>query len=177
MIHKLYALSYVPPDQVIPLYKEHIIPEIEDKIDSDKDWSEQAEDLEEFGFYYENTWIEKRSGRSPLFPVELWNHYQTILDDGVATNNMLESFNRTWNKLAGKSPNVWELREIMVKQEAEARRTFLKNSVGADMSTNTGRKERSLSNNARLKFLVSSCFNTTPKKDYIQMVAHELMRS
>ena len=68
LIHKLYALSYVPPDQVIPLYKEHIIPEIEDKIDSDKDWSEQAEDLEEFGFYYENTWIEKRSGyRSPLF--------------------------------------------------------------------------------------------------------------
>ena len=60
LIHKLYALSYVPPDQVIPLYKEHIIPEIEDKIDSDKDWSEQAEDLEEFGFYYENTWIEKR---------------------------------------------------------------------------------------------------------------------
>ena len=91
-------------------------------------WSEQAEDLEEFGFYYENTWIEKRSGRSPLFPVELWNHYQTILDDGVATNNMLESFNRTWNKLAGKSPNVWELREIMVKQEAEARRTFLKSA-------------------------------------------------
>ena len=78
--------------------------------------------------------------------------------------------------LHGKSPNVWELREIMVKQEAEARREFLKNSVGADMSTNTGRKERSLSNNARLKFLVSS-FNTTPKKDYIQMVAHELMRS
>ena len=90
--------------------------------------------------------------------------HQTILDDGVATNNIMESFKGTWNNLAGKPPNVWDLREIMVKQEAKARRKLLKNSAGADMSTNTGRKERSLSKNARLRssFLYQA-FNTTPK--------------
>ena len=74
--------------------------------------------------------------------------------------------------------NVWELREIMVKsRRLKQGGNFWRIQLGSwHMSTNTGRKEQFLSNNAGLKFHVSS-FNTTPKKDYIQMVAHKLMRS
>ena len=28
-----------------------------------------------------------------VIPPELWNHYDTVFNDGVATNNKLESFN------------------------------------------------------------------------------------
>ena len=76
------------------------------------------------------------------------------MNDGIQTNNHLESYNRTWNRLAGKDSNIWAIQELFVKQEANARRSFLSNAVGQDTSANTGRKERSLDGRTRIEFLL-----------------------
>ena len=60
-----------------------------------------------------------------------------------------------------------------MKQEANARRSFLSNAVGQDTSTNTGRKERSLDGRTRIKFLLGG-YDTMSKKDLILMLAHDM---
>ena len=79
-----------------------------------------------------------------------------IMNYWTQTNSLLESFNRTWNSLAGSKPNVWGILEMFGSQEAETRRKFLANSVGQDMQTNTGKKQRSMNSRDRLMFLVQA---------------------
>ena len=43
-----------------------------------------------------------------------------------------------------------------MKQDAETRRVYLSNTVGQDMTTNIGRKQRSLDARERLKFVVDA---------------------
>ena len=63
--------------------------------------------------------------------------------------------------------------EGFYKQETEARRTLLSNSIGCDMAANTGRKENTRSHHLRIKQGVKK-FGTLPERGYIQQIATEL---
>ena len=104
-------------------------------------------------------------------PPVLLNHHNSIMQDGIQTNNYLESYNITLNSLAGKDSNVWIVQDLFVKQDADARRTFVSNSTGQDNSNNTGRRHKSLDNRARIKFILSG-YDTMPKNDLITMLAN-----
>ena len=78
---------------------------------------------------HENIRIKRRNGRPALFTPDTWNHYNTIKEGGIETNNMLESHNRTWNSIVGHNSNVWQIQELFVKQDAEARRSFFSNAA------------------------------------------------
>ena len=82
----------------------------------------------------------------------------------------------TWNLLSGYRPNVWHIQDQFVKQDADARRAFLSNSVGQDMADNTGRKQRAKDAKQRVKLVVEA-FATMPKTDYLKMLAHDLQRA
>ena len=176
LIYLMYTLCYVPVDQVKSYYDEVIIPQVQEKADHDQEWEDYDQEIDRFGYYYSQTWIEKPGGRRALFPPCLWNQYSTVLEDGMETNNMLESFNRTWNLLSGYRPNVWHIQDQFVKQDADARRAFLSNSVGQDMADNTGRKQRAKDAKQRVKLVVEA-FATMPKTDYLKMLAHDLQRA
>ena len=111
--------------------------------------------------------------RQLLLVTQRWNHHDSIVHNGLQTNNHLESYNRKWNLLADKSSNIWAIQELFVKQEADARRTFLSNSAGQDCSNNTGRKEKSLDYRAKIMFILDS-YDTMPKHDLITMLAHTI---
>ena len=151
LINKLYALCYIKVDDVVPVYNEHVLPSIQQTIDEDEDWQDLADELNDFGDYYDSTWIERRNHRVPRFAPVLWNHHDSIMSGGIQTNNHLESYNRTWNKLAGKDSNVWVVQELFVKQEANARRSFIS------------------------KFILEG-YTTLPKKVLLQMLSHELTK-
>ena len=137
-----------------------------------QNWADYSDDLDDFGIYFSNTWINRRNGRPPLFKPALWNHYRSVKEGELQTNNMLESHNRTWNSLVGQSPNVWHIQDLFIKQDAEARRVFLSNSVGQDLHINTGRKQRSLDAAGRIKFVVDA-YDSMSRKDYISTLAHD----
>ena len=122
-----------------------------------------------------NTWIERRGGRAPLFPPELWSQYDAVKEDKSQTNNTLERFNRTWNSLVGNNSNVWTVQEAFVKRDSEARRNFMSNAVGQDLHHNTGGRQRSLDARERLKFVVDG-FDAMPRSDYISILAHDLQK-
>ena len=172
----MYSLCYVPSDWVNEYYHEVITKLVDDGEEKDEEWEDYQEEINAFGSYYRTTWIEKRGGRGALFKPELWNQYATVLEGGLETNNMLESFNRTWNSLSGYSPNVFAIQEVFVKQDAEARRAYLLNAVGLDMATNSGRKQRSKDSRQRVKFVVEA-FRIMPKADYIQTLAHDQQKA
>ena len=138
------------------------------------------------GCNYTNTWIgkiaETRAGsgkgtrRQPLYSIESWNQYDSILSGGVSTTNSVKSFNRTWNMLVGSNPNIWKVCELFQKQESESRRILLSTSVGQDLTSNSGRKERSASRRQRINLIVEQ-FNTHPNLEYLLQIAHELQRA
>ena len=72
----------------------------------------------------------------------------------------------------GYSPNVCHIPDQFVKQDADARRAFLSDSVGQDMADNTGRKQRAKDAKQR-----GEAFATMPKTDYLKMLAHDLQRA
>ena len=84
---------------------------------------------------------------------KVWNHFESVQEGGPQTNYMLESHNRTWNSLVGHSPNV-------------------SYAVGQDMTTNTGRKQKSVDARERLKF-VGDAFDSMQRADYISTLAHD----
>ena len=98
--------------------------------------------------------------------------FESVKEVGPQTSNMLESHNRTWNSLVGPTPNVWFIQELFIKQDAKARRVYLSNAVDQDMTTNTGRKQRSLDARERVKF-VFDAFDSMPRADYISTLAHD----
>lgn len=180
IIYKIYALSYVPLEEVVRFYEEQIVTEVARGFEQDEEWEEMKEEICAFGNYIAATWIGKQNPRSggrrrPLFPLESWNQHESILNDGVSTNNCLESFNRTWNSQIGTHPNVWRVIDGFIKQEAEARRVLLSNSTGRDMSENTGRKEKTKSHHFRIKSVVLQ-FGTLPDRAFLQQIAAELQK-
>ena len=128
-MYKLFALAYMPPQHVVRFYSDLVLDYIECKIDENEDWREMSQELDEYGLYYTDTWIgkiaETRAGsgkvtrRQPLYSIESWNQYDSILSGGVSTTNSVESFNRTWNMLVGSNPNIWKVCELFQKQESE----------------------------------------------------------
>ena len=175
VFYMLCGLAYVPVDKVQTFYKDYIEKQIEQTLEKDEEWADFEEEIQAFVVYFRKTWIERRGGNSALFAPNLWNQYETILQGGPQTNNMLESYNRTLNSLVGAKTNVWDFLKLVISQEANTRRVFLSNSVGQDLRGNTGRKQAALDNIQRIKYLVTS-FNTTPPQEYIQMIGHELQR-
>ena len=63
----MYTLCYVPVDQVKSYYDEVIIPQVQEGVDHDQEWEDYDKEIDRFGYYYSQTWIEKRGGRRALF--------------------------------------------------------------------------------------------------------------
>ena len=135
LVHKVFALIYVPVEDVVKVYEEHIVAVIEEKIDNYATWNEGSEELVEYVKYMDRTWIGKvsldRTGRRasrrpPIFAHDMWNVYLGILEeDPVVTNNGLESWNRTWNQEMGTKPNMWKIIQGFVNQESETKRILV----------------------------------------------------
>ena len=94
----MFALSYVPVEQVMRFYEEQILTSVENNLDEevgDEEWLEVSQELEVFGDYFTRTWIGNksttRSGNKsrlrPLFAIKSWNQWSTVSADGTATNN------------------------------------------------------------------------------------------
>ena len=80
-VYMLYALCYVPPDDVVSAYENVLLPIILNMTQEGGDW-EGGED--QFGVlidYLDRTWIgrkpitrqQNQSRRKPLFAIKLWN--------------------------------------------------------------------------------------------------------
>ena len=183
IMHRVFALSFVPVEDVVQFYEEQIVSAIEEKIENNDIWRDGSEELEDFIRYMDRTWIGKiglpRNGREasrrpPLFHHDMWNVYKGILEnDPVMTNNGMESWNRTWNQEMGVKPNMWKVIKGFVKTESETKRILVTNAAGRDLNSNTGRKSLVKNQYERISNIVRQ-YVTLPSVEYINLIAHEL---
>ena len=110
----LRGLAYVPGGQSPNFYKDYIEKQIEKTLEKDEEWPTFVEEIQASVVYFRKTWIKHRRSHSALFAPNLWNQYETILQGGPQTNNMLESYNRTFNSLVGANTNVWDFLKLVI---------------------------------------------------------------
>ena len=56
------------------------------------------------------TYIEGAAGRTPMFPVKVWNHFDSAIEESPKTTNCCEGFHNALNSVFHCShPSVWYL--------------------------------------------------------------------
>ncbi len=73
--------------------------------------------------YFEDTWIGRFTRRNqrqiPLFPIALWNCYAATLEDLPKTNNAVEGWHNSFNKLLGAAhPTIWKFIMGLKKEQS-----------------------------------------------------------
>ena len=124
----MYALSYVPVEQVIMFYEEQILTSVENNLDEevgDEEWLEVSRELEVFGDYFTRT----RIGSAAIICIKIVESMVNC----ISRWNSLECFNRVWNSQVGQHPNVWKVIDAFIKTELEYRRILLLNAIGKDL--------------------------------------------
>lgn len=83
------ALAFVPVADVVAAFEE---------LESSPFFEEHRDVLDGYLDYFQNTWIggfNRRGQRKPpMFSIERWNCYESVLNDLPKTNNYAEGFNR-----------------------------------------------------------------------------------
>ena len=108
--------------------------------------------------------------KRPMFPVDLWTQYELALNEDQATNNCLESWNRTWNNTIHYNSNCWKVIEGFVGKEGQARRAVIATSTGQDLQANTGRQSFQHNKYKKISTIVSN-YRTLSSKEYLNTLA------
>lgn len=92
-VRLLMALSSIPEPDVIAAFEELIACSYYD---------DHEPVLAELIDYFEKTWIgssktNRRRRVQPKFELEMWNHYQSVINDDIRTNNSVEGWHNSFN--------------------------------------------------------------------------------
>ncbi|XP_071577189.1 uncharacterized protein [Temnothorax nylanderi] len=125
--------------------------------------------------YFETTWIgtiNRRKVRSgALFPVALWNHYDTTLENGDRTNNIVEGWHNAFN-IRAQAAHVtpWKCIDLMRDEQAMTE-LKLEQILRGDVGPKKTRKYRD--RNRRLLNVVGT-YGKGDVVEYLRGVAHNL---
>ncbi|XP_053592956.1 uncharacterized protein LOC128667325 [Microplitis demolitor] len=94
-IKMLMSLAFVPPNDVKEAYDELVKSEF---------YVENEQRLSGLLDYYESTWIgvlkrNKVDRSAPMFSIELWNCYDSVINEEMKSNNGIEGWHHSFNAL------------------------------------------------------------------------------
>ena len=96
LLKSLAALSFVPADDVKVVFGT---------------LAQSFPDKESYNAvlsYFHCTYIEGAAGRTPMFPVKIWNHFDSAIEESPKTTNCCEGFHNELNSVFYCShPSVW----------------------------------------------------------------------
>lgn len=165
-LRMLGALAFVPPADVEAAYEALIASPF---------YSDHAGEWEMLLSYIEATWIgtiNRRKVRSAaLFPVALWNHYDTTLEGGDRTNNIVEGWHNAFNNRAQAAHvTPWKFIDLM-RDEQALTDLKLEQILRGDAQQIKNKKYRD--RNRRLLNVVGT-YGQGDVVDYLRGVAHNL---
>ncbi|CAF4063073.1 unnamed protein product [Rotaria sp. Silwood1] len=140
-IHKILALAFLEPNQVVNGF-EFLCSDLGDEYQQILD-------------YFEDTYIGRpirRSRRTAMFPINLWNMTVRVKNNMHRTNNHVEAWHQKLNSaFQCKHPTLWTFLDKLIKEE---------NNMHSDiinaMSGSQPRKRKNESLNTRLYNLVQN---------------------
>ena len=163
-IKSLVALAFVPVNDAVHAYETLV---------STNFFVANEEFFEEMLQYFERTWIgeKKRNHRrtAPLFPIDMWNSYQYVIDDLPRTNNAVEGWHNAFINRVGKHHTSMTgfIRTLQTEQGVNES-LFEQLSIGReDVIPKKRRKYKDY--NERLKNVVSN-YDSNDIKDYLYSV-------
>jgi len=124
----LRALAFVKPADVVQIYELLIQEDF---------FRDNAQMLSEFLLYFERTWVgvatSSNSRRPPMFPVELWNCFDSVCCDRPKTNNSCEGFHNAFASiLGGCNPTIYKLVEGLKDKQALVEVTISQLELGRE---------------------------------------------
>ncbi|CAF1331691.1 unnamed protein product [Rotaria sordida] len=140
-VHKILALAFLEPNQVVNGF-EFLCSDLGDEYQQILD-------------YFEDTYIGRpvrRSRRTPMFPIDLWNMAVRVKNNMHRTNNHVEAWHRKLNcAFQCKHPTLWTFLDKLIKEENNIHSDIINAMSGSQPSK---RKNESL--NTRLYNLVQN---------------------
>lgn len=162
-LKSLVALAFVPTVDVVDSFEE---------LDRSDFFQTNRDVLDGYMDYFLNTWIggfDRRGARKrPLYPIELWNCRDSVLQDLPKTNNFAEGFHRGFlSLLSAHHPSITKFVKGLLLQQVltNFRTNQFRNSNFEVPAANV------LKQVARLKAAVMR-YGTVPTLDFLRGVAH-----
>lgn len=126
--------------------------------------------------YFEDTWIGRpdRHGqrRLPLFPLRMWNCFETVEQGLPKTNNSLEGWHRGFqNQICGEHPNIWKFIEA-IKREQSISELRIEQYVSGQEPAMSKRKYRDSAQ--RLARIVTNFVPNVNVQEYLRGIAHNV---
>ena len=175
----LWAISYVPPQDVVDVFKFIIkkMPVVNtdnlEGSDEEDEANQLSEALESHLEYFTSAYIGKVHPRteiraSPKIPIQLWSNYHAVLEgSNDLTNNKSENWNAVSKITLPMKPSIWSvLRSIQVEEQHAKARYY--ESLGARSEEEDSRK-RTMDRLAKFKKLraIVESYGEIPIGDYI----------
>jgi hypothetical protein len=95
-IKLIFSLAFVPVDSVMDVFNNHVLEYLELHKEEEA-FVEFATEIQDLVVYVERTWVgsvrelnKRKKINPPLFPIKLWNMFESILADKEITNNHVE---------------------------------------------------------------------------------------
>ena len=130
--------------------------------------------LGDFLTYFEATWIgnvQRGRRRLPVFPQELWNVHERVLQDLPRTNNLIEGWHRAFDlRVAITHPTLCRLVDRLRKEQAGNELLIDQTNAGIALPPMKKKYEKV---NQRLKDLVEQ-YDITPVLRFLRSIAHNL---
>jgi hypothetical protein len=140
IIKHIWALAYVPLDQVIPVWETIIQDQVRmGCLQWEEDFGPQ---LASFFKYVDTTWIGELNLRTKIrknlaYSHDLWNKFKAVLDGDHRTNDMVEGFNHGFSLLLPSCAMEWSVIERFKVEEAIAEVAYTRQPWGTLARTTT----------------------------------------
>lgn len=161
----LAALAFVPVGDVVDSFQLLI---------GNEDYDSRAIPV---ATYFEDTWIgapdrHTSTRAAPLFPLELWNMYQTTLDGDHRTNNAVEGWHRRFQSVLGSTrPSVFRCIAAL-KREQHMVSSKVERLLAGNGPPPAKKCYRDL--NRKVKNTVLN-YPTLPRYQFLKGIAHSYM--
>lgn len=115
-VKMLCALAFVPPNKVISAFE---------RLIQSPYYKENEKELSKLIEYFEKTWIGvakrgKRGRAAAMFDIEMWNHYSSVLDDALRTNNHVEGWHkRLTSRAQMMHSTLWKFLDLIISEQSK----------------------------------------------------------
>ena len=172
LVRYIWALSLVPPSQIIQVWDTFIQAEF---VELKKAFEDDEEAVDAWLGYFERTYVgalNTRTGvrKAPMFAHSLWSKYEVILEDEALTSNAAEGFNAALAMSLPRNCSIWTLMKQLRTEENLNIRKVMDAALGpqnnAATNPNTSRNCARSERKEELRYLVGS-FNNVSLKVYM----------
>lgn len=160
VLKSLPVLSFVPISDVKSIFDQLVT------IFPDED------SYNEILAYFHSTYIEGVAGRSPIFPISIWNHFESAAEGSINTTNCCEQFHNVLNSLfQSNHPNFCNLLDGL-RRDISCHRSLLANVQTGRLEVKKRKKSETISN--QVAIIVQDYENQVDKLRFLRRLANLL---